>query len=449
MKKEEWIKQLHDRMGNHEEAAPEGLWEKIEAALPATEKAQKRSLPWRRWAAAAAVAALLLGGAGYWLSEGDNHMPEMTRKNVPTTEQTEQSKVTASLGEKVANSVTKDDDGMLMAHVVKREKVMKDMDVKDARDAMDARDSKDAMDVKDAMDAMDVKDAIKDREDLEYKEDRKGEKVMAEATNAVAKRERETAVPMTASTRDGRKMVAGYGHRTDAKKGHITSNADKRWSAGLLAANVVRAGQPSQLSTQPVVMSAAKAFYMGYSPTEYTNAMSSGRKEQMHLPGYEENTEHHMPVAVGLSVRYRLNDRWALESGLVYSRLTSDFTRRMQHNELTDHQTLHYVGLPLVLDYKVWGNNVLETYVQAGGQVDANVKAQLESEGVELNISKDRLQWSANAAVGAQVNVTPALGIYVEPGLRYYFDNKSQVENIFKDKKLSFQLQIGLRIDIK
>ena len=171
--------------------------------------------------------------------------------------------------------------------------------------------------------------------------------------------------------------------------------------------------------------------------------------EQMHLPGYEENTEHHMPVAVGLSVRYRLNDRWALESGLVYSRLTSDFTRRMQHNELTDHQTLHYVGLPLVLDYKVWGNNVLETYVQAGGQVDANVKAQLESEGVELNISKDRLQLSANAAVGAQVNVTPALGIYVEPGLRYYFDNKSQVENIFKDKKLSFQLQIGLRIDIK
>lgn len=437
MKKEEWIKQLHDRMSNHEEAAPEGLWEKIEAALPATEKAQKRSLPWRRWAAAAAVAALLLGGAGYWLSESDNHMAEMARKNVPTTEQKEQSTVTASQDEKAANSLTKDDDGMLMAHVVKREKVMKDMDVKDAKDAMDARD------------AMDVKDAIKDREDLEYKEDRKGEKVMAEATNAVAKRERETAVPMTASTRDRQKTVAGYGHRTDAKKGHITSNADKRWSAGLLADNVVRAGQPSQLNTQPVVMSAAKAFYMGYSPTEYTNAMSSGRKEQMHLPGYEENTEHHMPVAVGLSVRYRLNDRWALESGLVYSRLTSDFTRRMQHNELTDHQTLHYVGLPLVLDYKVWGNNVLETYVQAGGQVDANVKAQLESEGVELNISKDRLQWSANAAVGAQVNVTPALGIYVEPGLRYYFDNKSQVENIFKDKKLSFQLQIGLRIDIK
>ena len=64
-------------------------------------------------------------------------------------------------------------------------------------------------------------------------------------------------------------------------------------------------------------------------------------------------------------------------------------------------------------------------------------------------MEKDRLQWSAGSALGVQLNVTPALGLYVEPGLRYYFDNGSNVENIFKDKKLNFQLQVGVRLDIK
>jgi hypothetical protein len=121
----------------------------------------------------------------------------------------------------------------------------------------------------------------------------------------------------------------------------------------------------------------------------------------------------------------------------------------MKNNELSDHQTLYYVGLPVAVDYLLWGNKTVSAYVQAGGQVDKNVKASLESEGTKLDMEKDRLQWSAGSALGVQLNVTPALGVYVEPGLRYYFDNGSNVENIFKDKKLNFQLQVGVRLDIK
>ena len=58
------------------------------------------------------------------------------------------------------------------------------------------------------------------------------------------------------------------------------------------------------------------------------------------------------------------------------------------------------------------------------------------------------MQWSANASLGIQFDVIPQLGIYAEPGAKYYFDNGSHIDNVFKDKKLNFNLQFGLRWNI-
>lgn len=66
-----------------------------------------------------------------------------------------------------------------------------------------------------------------------------------------------------------------------------------------------------------------------------------------------------------------------------------------------------------------------------------------ESESHSLKVSS--LQWSVSAAVGAQVNFTRQLGLYVEPGVVYYFDDHSGIETIRKEHPLNFNLQMGLR----
>ena len=38
------------------------------------------------------------------------------------------------------------------------------------------------------------------------------------------------------------------------------------------------------------------------------------------------------------------------------------------------------------------------------------------------------------------------VGLYAEPGLNYYFDNGSPVENVFKSRPLNFNLTLGLRL---
>ena len=70
----------------------------------------------------------------------------------------------------------------------------------------------------------------------------------------------------------------------------------------------------------------------------------------------------------------------------------------------------------------------------------------IEKETRSLDISP--LQWSVMAAVGAQVNIVKRFGIYIEPGMAYYFDDGSDVETIRKQHPFNFNLQFGLRFSL-
>ena len=159
----------------------------------------------------------------------------------------------------------------------------------------------------------------------------------------------------------------------------------------------------------------------------------------------KETTKHNMPVSFGATVSYALNDRLALTSGLVYTLATSSFEHGTSSNASKDEQTLHYVGIPLTASYTFWSNSWLKTYVNAGGQADFNVSAKVETEGHTTDIDKDRAQLSVGAAAGVQLNVIKQMGVYVEPGMRYYFDNGSNVQTVFKEHPCNFSLQMGLR----
>ena len=159
----------------------------------------------------------------------------------------------------------------------------------------------------------------------------------------------------------------------------------------------------------------------------------------------KETTKHNMPVSFGATVSYALNDRLALTSGLVYTLATSSFEHGTSSNASKDEQTLHYVGIPLTASYTIWSNSWLKTYVNAGGQADFNVSAKVETEGHTIDIDKDRAQLSVGAAAGVQLNVVKQMGVYVEPGVRYYFDNGSNVQTVFKEHPCNFSLQMGLR----
>lgn len=172
--------------------------------------------------------------------------------------------------------------------------------------------------------------------------------------------------------------------------------------------------------------------------------------------GKEIKTEikHHLPIRTGILFTYNFNNRIGLESGMIYTNLTSDIKEGSQSHYFNGEQTLHYVGIPLNLKSRIYAWKGFELYTSLGILAEKCVSGNIKKEYVLDNILKKAekedidikpLQWSANASVGVQYNITPLMGLYVEPGMSYYFKNSSPIKTIYKDKPLNFNLNLGVR----
>lgn len=235
---------------------------------------------------------------------------------------------------------------------------------------------------------------------------------------------------------------AGYGHSTP------TETAQSHWTVGVHTAGAFSDSRTSDFPMQHHVKSAlaepaGNGGGANCGDMTYSSLMSSNIVLQS---AYKEVTHHAQPVSVGLSLEYALDDRLSLVSGLVYTRASSDFIKSAGGDDIVEKQRLHYIGVPLGVQCRIWSNSTVHAYATAGAQADFNVSATLTSGSVKADIAKDRVQFSANAAAGLQVDVVPHVGVYAEPGVKYYFDNGSQMQTAFKDNPWSFNLQIGLRV---
>ena len=150
--------------------------------------------------------------------------------------------------------------------------------------------------------------------------------------------------------------------------------------------------------------------------------------------------KHHQPISFGLSVRKGLAKGFSLETGLTYTLLSSD--AKLAGEEQQIEQKLHYVGIPLRANWNFLDKKLVTLYVSGGGMVEKCVYGKLGSEKETVK----PLQFSVSGAVGAQVNATKRLGIYVEPGVAYYFDDGSDIQTIRKENPFNFNIQAGIRL---
>ena len=180
---------------------------------------------------------------------------------------------------------------------------------------------------------------------------------------------------------------------------------------------------------------------------DVTYLMAAAYKALQKSP--QGKVEHHAPVSVGMQLAFGIAPRLSLSTGMVYTRTSSDFYPYAPNSDYQVHQVLHYVGIPVGLNYELWRSGGFHAYVMAGAEADYNVKNDTDEDGTKKeNTKRDRVQFSGKASLGAQYDISPSVGLYIEPGAKYYFDNGSDIENTFKDKKLNFNLQFGLRFNL-
>ncbi len=169
------------------------------------------------------------------------------------------------------------------------------------------------------------------------------------------------------------------------------------------------------------------------------------------------STRHYQPIRAGVTLRYTMG-RIGIESGVMYSCLISRIRSGSSSYYYTGNQKLHYIGIPLNVSYSIWSTPKAAVYVSAGGTMEKCAGGSLRTEYTyngatgapqyeKLRIKP--LQWSVQAAAGIQYSITDFLGIYVEPGVSYHFKNGSDIESAYTAHPLDFSLGIGVRFSIK
>lgn len=414
MKHNDWTEQLRQRLNDAEVPAPENLWDSISQQLDAqsqqldaqgqqqdAEDAQVAQKPHRvallPWAAAASV--VLIAGVGIWWQ---------LRGNTPDI----------AMLEPAPHPITLTDNKAVVA------------------DASAANTKASAVNTK-ASAANTHISTTSTHAMLAYKDN-------TLAPTASNKEEEVMALTMAEQEVQSEPIAEGAQRTTQTQAAHTAYHlprtqhqaSNTRWQVGVgTAGNMNR-----YKSSGPIYVNSLSAVN-----TEYAD------NEMFRVSPYEQDTKdvthHDMPISIGFTASYSVTPRIALASGLVYTLATSSFQHGASMPKET--QTLHYVGIPLNLSYTVWGNSWLRTYIMAGAQADMNVKATLKADGHKSNIDNDRAQFSVTGGAGVQLNVAQQLGVYVEPGVRYYFDNGSAVQTIFKEHPTNFSLQVGLRWNIE
>ena len=428
MSNQDWTSKLQDQLADYQESVSHDLWAGIEQSLAHSETGKKaRIVYFKRWSAAAAAVALLgIGGSYVYL-----HQEDVEKGNL-----------------QLASHAVSPSHAVSASHVVSA-------DLQSAASSVAVRQSASSHVV-----SSDLQSAAS--------QSKMGNTLVEESENEISllAENSDPAEPVsedkaTDSSSDHKVLTRSTDNHAAAyasQSYHFEKNEEvSGWSMQLYAENLT----PSLGG----VNSDASGSYRDYSHGTMAEPMPGGIPdptaggiygEEYLLASYKAiqrnqqgNAKHHAPVSVGLQVAFGIAPRLSLSTGLVYTRTSSDFYPYAPSSSYNVHQVLHYVGIPVGLNYEFWQSGGFHAYVMAGAEADYNVKNDTEEEGVKKEDAKrDRVQFSGKASLGAQYDITPKVGLYIEPGAKYYFDNGSHVENTFKDKKLNFNLQFGLRFNL-
>ena len=164
-----------------------------------------------------------------------------------------------------------------------------------------------------------------------------------------------------------------------------------------------------------------------------------------------------IPLSFGAGVKVDLNEKWSLGAGFNYTLLTRRFygsytkvneQGSIEMNIQTDiRNTQNYVGVPVNLFYNIVDSRHLNFYTYAGGSVEKCVSDKYQLIGKDItHTEKVRgLQLSANLGIGVEFLLGDYIGLYIDPSLRYYFDN-GQPASIRTAQPLMLGFEMGMRV---
>lgn len=151
------------------------------------------------------------------------------------------------------------------------------------------------------------------------------------------------------------------------------------------------------------------------------------------------DSKNHSSWSFGLSVDRQVWRRTTLESGLVYTLLTSDV--KMRYSGVKS-QRIHYLGIPVKLNYHIVGNQQCQFYASGGVMLERALSANRDGASIDIK----PWQWSSNLSIGGQFRISSHISLYLEPGVNWYFNADPSVPSLRSESPVYFNLRGGIRL---
>jgi hypothetical protein len=173
------------------------------------------------------------------------------------------------------------------------------------------------------------------------------------------------------------------------------------------------------------------------------------------------------PLTFGLNINLSLHGKWALETGIQYTKLQSkgkvtinssnavQFTTNFNYKV---DESLHYLGIPIIINYNLFQKRKTTFYISAGLSIDKGIIAKYKAtpednfpgmQPIYSHNSIKGLQYSVNSGIGISYIFIPHFELFAQPSVIYYFNPREKNATIYSAHPWMFNLRSGIRYTLK
>lgn len=399
--KERWIDDIKAEMQEFESDSPKGLWESIEGRLPASKVAPVRS--WWGWAAAAG--ALAVAGASAFL-----FFRPINPQEVISVEKVEPVVALNDVRPEPSEQVVRSQEAVEPVAVSRPKESVRPEEAVVSQEAVEP-------------------EAVSRPEE--------------------AQRTEEAVVSQDVVTQKEPEAVQKLPWEEFADEERVAKKASQsKVSVGLAASGAASFSQTALIGGGPL-------FGVGLDAVSWEDSPKLGLAVVNQGKDIESELRHKVPVRLTLGVSYAITDRLSVVSGLSHTLLLSEYKEGTQQHYKSGEQRVEYVGVPLNLKYDFYSSTRLDVYASAGLTLDKCIKANrtddyfLSGENrlkEVISLGEHPFQLSAGAAFGAEYRIYDSLWMFGECGLAYFFNDRSSLEILYKERPLNGTFNLGIRV---
>lgn len=194
------------------------------------------------------------------------------------------------------------------------------------------------------------------------------------------------------------------------------------------------------------------------SPFSGMRTPPEGIENATYIDQLSKDSKYALPLSFGITTKLSLGKHWSVGAGINYSLLQRSFEGSfIQYKDGKQavalqsdiRHTIHYIGIPANAYYNIVDGSKIKFYVYGGGTVEKAVANVYKVPAKELTHKEkvDGVQLSAGAGIGVELLIAKNVGLYLNPGVRYYFDC-DQPSSIRTQQPLMMNFELGFRVGI-